>query len=278
MPDAFRDGRGILRGSHDVALADMIPAFARVPNSRRRNWLLTLQVVCTVLLVVWVMQRIDLQPLLGYLARLRWSVVVLLAGIALLDRFLSAWKWHVLLAAKKMPLRLGEVFRIQMIASFFCCFLPTVVGLDAVRMYLAAKATGRTLDSVAASSADRLLTILGTFLIAGIVVLISPLQPGDTTAVVLLLVTFPIGLGLLVVAQARWIAQLKPFVLRVLGSHVTGFCSRIYWSLYEFDSRRGAVAACCGITAASFIARITFVQVAAAALGIDVSFGALLFR
>ena len=80
------------------------------------------------------------------------------------------------------------------------------------------------------------------------------------------------------VAQSRWMARFKPIVLRVLGPRLAGLCSRTYWNLHEFRSRRGAVAACCGITAASFIVRIAFVQVAAAALGIDVSFGALLLR
>jgi len=260
------------------ALSDVNATFARAPKSRHRNWLLTSQIVCTILLAVWVMRRIDLQPLVGYLASLHWNAVVLLAGIGLLDRFLSAWKWHVLLVAKNTRLRLGEVFRIQMIASFFAGFLPTVIGLDAVRIYLAARATGRTLDSVAASTADRLLTIVGTFLIAGVVILVSPLQPDDTTSGLLLLVAFLLVSGLMVVAQARWMARFKPIVLRVLGPRLAGFCSRIYWNLHEFRSRRGAVAACCGITAASFIVRITFVQVAAAALGIDVSFGALLLR
>jgi uncharacterized protein (TIRG00374 family) len=253
-------------------------ALALVLKSQHRNWLLMLQIVCSILLFVWIMGRIDLQPLVSYLASLRWSAVALLAGIGLLDRFLSAWKWHVLLVAKGIRLRLSEVFQIQMTASFFAGFLPTVVGLDAVRIYIAARTTGRTLESAAASTADRLLTIVGTFLIAGVAVLVSPLPTEDTTSGILLLVTFLLASGLLVVAQARWMARLKPMVLCVLGRRLAERCARIYWNLQEFHSRRGAVAACCGITAASFIVRVMFVQVAAAALGIDVSFEALLLR
>jgi uncharacterized protein (TIRG00374 family) len=260
-----------------MALVRAGSAFADIPKPRRRAWLLMVQVVCTLALVGWIVRQVDFQPLAAQFARIRWATVALLFGLGVVDRLLTAWKWHVLLVAKNIRLRLGEAFRMQMIATFFGSFLPTAVGMDAVRIYLVARATRRTLDSVSASTVDRLLTVVGTFLIAGAAILVTAVrEPDGTRSWPIALVMFLIAVGALVAAQARWMARLKPIARRVLGHRMAALCSKFYWNLNEFRSRRDAVAACCAITAGSFVVRIVCVKVAAAALAIDVSFGALL--
>jgi uncharacterized protein (TIRG00374 family) len=247
------------------------------PARQRPGWLLPAQVVCTLALVGWIVWQIDFQPLAAQFARIRWGTVILLFGIGIVDRLLTAWKWHVLLVAKDIRLRLGEVFRLQMIATFFGSFLPTGVGMDAVRIYLVARATRRTLDSVSASTVDRVLTVVGTFLIAGAAMLVTAVrQPGDTALWPMVLAIFLLAAGSFVVAQARWMARLQPIARRILGDRVAALCARFYWNLNEFRARPGALVASGAITIASFVVRIVFVQVAAAALAIDVSFGALL--
>ena len=260
-----------------MATAGANRVLTEAPKRQRPRWLLAAQLVGTLALVGWIVWQIDFQPLAAQFARLRWGTVGLLFGIGVVDRLLTAWKWHVLLVAKNIRLRLGEVFRIQMIASFFGSFLPTAVGMDAVRIYLVARATRRTLDSVSASTVDRLVTVVGTFLIAGAAILVTAFrQPDASASWPILLAMLLLAGGVFVVAQARWMARLQPIARRVLGHHVAALCGRFYWNLNEFRTRRGALAACCAITAGSFVVRIVFVQVAAAALAIDVSFGVLL--
>jgi uncharacterized membrane protein YbhN (UPF0104 family) len=253
------------------------PSSAAIPRFGRHTWLLIAQIGCTVVLIAWIVGQIDFQPLVGHFASIRWNAVVLLAGIGLLDRFLTAWKWHVLLLAKNIPLRTSEAFRVQMIASFFGSVLPTAVGMDAVRIYLVSRSTRRTLDVVSASTVDRLLTVGGTFLIAGATIVVSALQRPDRPIVspVVLPLLLLAG-GLLAVGRAQWMARLKPAAQRVLGHRLTALGTSLYWNLHEFRGRRGALAACCAITGGSFAVRILFVQVAAAALAVDIPFADLL--
>jgi glycosyltransferase 2 family protein len=269
---------------HDIAPAQSFeaetPARARsvvapAPASRRRG-LLALQIVGTLVLVIWVLQQIDFAPLLTRLATMRWGVVGLLIGIGLLDRFVTAWKWHVLLVATNLRLSLVEAFRIQMIATFFGSFLPTAVGMDAVRIYLVSKATGRTIDSVSASTVDRLLTVLGTFVVAGAAMVVAALgQGGDTPYWLILLPMLFIATALLMTAGAHWTGSVRSISVRLFGDRVTAFAAKIYRSLHEFRRRPGAVAACCALTVGSFAVRVLFVQVAAVALRVDVALAAL---
>ena len=248
----------------------------QLPRSGPRGWLLIAQIVGTVVLAVWIVRQIDFQPLVAQFARLRWSMIALLLAIGVVDRFLAAWKWHILLAAKNMRLSRGAVFRIQMIATFLGNFLPTAVGVDAVRIYLVARVTRRTLDSVSASTVDRLLTLFATVALAAIVLAV-PVVNGTGVArgwpTLLPVLIFPATL--LAATQTKWMMWLRPIARRVLGDRLTALSSELYTSLFEFHGNRAAVAASSGVTFASFVIRILFVKAVAAALSIDVSVGAL---
>src|SRR4029453_8822989 len=92
----------------------------------------------------------------------------------------------------------------------------------------------------------------------------------------ILLPLLAVSAVLLVILDARCVSKLRPLVRLVLGGRVTAVLEKLYWSLYDFRNHPGAVLRSCGVTAASFMVRIFFVKVTAAALSIEVSFVALL--
>jgi uncharacterized protein (TIRG00374 family) len=274
--DAAVDDRGIGDGTSVPRTTSFSGVAVNAPErSRRHRWLVAAQVSCTSGLLAWLLWQIDLGALRSSFATIRWSVVVILLGIGLLERFLTTWKYHLLLVATNIRLGLMGVFRIQMIATFFGSFLPTAVGHEAVRIYLLSKATSRTADAISVSTVDRLLSVLASLAAATVAAAVTlVIIPGPAPWSILVGVPVLIG-ALAVLAQKRLVRRFRPLVASVLGERAALFGTQLYQSFHAFSARPGAVAASCGVMVLSIGIRVLFVQVAAAALNVHVSLGAL---
>jgi uncharacterized protein (TIRG00374 family) len=253
-----------------------LEAVSPQPRSWNRNhWVFAIQVVGTIAVIAWIIGQIDFRPLIDRFTSIRWGGILLLLALGVGDRVLNAWKWHILMVAKGIPLNFAEAFRIQMIATFFANLLPTAVGFDAARVYLASKSTSRVVDSMSAATVDRILTVVLTFLAASIAVATNA-QVGNLTYWSIVLPLLVIMAGLVFAARSRWIRRLGDVAARVVGQRVALFGAKFYRSVHDFANHRRAVVAACGVTAASLMVRVVFTYVAAAALTLEVSFGGLL--
>lgn len=110
----------------------------------------TLRIAVAVLLLLVIIQFVDLRAVLQMLGRADLRFLAPLLGIALLDRYLMAYKWAILMRARGHAFTNAEAFRIYLSAGFVGMVLPTGVGSD---VYRAIRTTmgGRDSRNVAAS-------------------------------------------------------------------------------------------------------------------------------
>lgn len=120
---------------------------ARSRSGRRSRYL---QLVIALALLVLIVRLVDVEAALWTLSRVDARLLVLVLGLALVDRFLMAYKWNTLLRARGMGLSNGAAFRIYVASGFVGTFVPFAVGADVVRAGRTAL-EGRRIDTIAAS-------------------------------------------------------------------------------------------------------------------------------
>lgn len=219
------------------------------------------QAVLTVAMVAWVATRIDLKPLVAAFSRIRWPLIGLVFVIAVLDRLVTAWKWDLLMAAKGIGLGVARSFRVQMIANFLGTFLPSSFGFDAVRVYLAARVTGRAVDTAAASTVDRLIMVLGTLVLAaGGVIAGVVLHTRDEVHWSVPLVAVLALIGVAVSAKAAWMNRIGAMAAPLFGQRISSVVKRFYDSLHAYHRHRRAVAGAAVMTAIALMFRVLAVQ------------------
>jgi len=122
--------------------------------SPRKVWrsrlMFALQATVSLLLVTWLMRRIDFGSVRGDLGRLHWGLA--LAGAALFfgRNVLAAWRWQLLLQALRIRHSIATLFKHYMISYFASSVLPSAVAGDLGRALLL---PGDRISSVAASVA-----------------------------------------------------------------------------------------------------------------------------
>ena len=135
-------------------------------------------------LVLWLAHW---QSVVGVLRQVagRWVLLALLLGIA--DRLLLNYRWQILLAARGVDVGFLRLFGIQLAANFFGAFLPSSMGVDAVRIAALCRAGEPTALVVAATLVDRASIVIATFLFgsAAILGLAGERVPRDLERVVL---------------------------------------------------------------------------------------------
>jgi hypothetical protein len=137
-------------------------------SSPRRYVLLALKIAVSIILLVLLFSRIDVERLFTTMRRAsgQWFVVAL--GIYLINMIASTWRWHVLLAAQDVHVRRRWLLGSFLVASFFNNFLPSNIGGDFIRITDTAKpARSRTLAATVVLM-DRVLGLMALILVAAI--------------------------------------------------------------------------------------------------------------
>jgi uncharacterized protein (TIRG00374 family) len=136
-----------------------------IRSSRGRNTIRILVAVALTAVIVW---RSDPATVLGATRGARGSWLMAAVLLVLLDRFLMAYRWVVLVrvfeTADRVPL--ATLLRVFFISTFVGTFLPTSVGADAVRAYGLARSHTTAARSVASVLMDRLIGVLSLLIVA----------------------------------------------------------------------------------------------------------------
>jgi glycosyltransferase 2 family protein len=145
-----------------------------------------LRLLVTAALLAAVTWRLDPGALVRRAAHLdaRWTAAafaVVFAAVAL-----SAWKWGMILAARRRPLPYPRLVRHYVVGLFFNNVLPTTVGGDAVRAWQAARETGDVAEAVGSVITERL--VAGAAL--GVTALLGVPFVGATARLALLVALF----------------------------------------------------------------------------------------
>ncbi len=158
----------------------------------------------TAVLLVAVTWRLDLGGVVRRVSHLeaRWTATAFLVVFSAVA--ISAWKWGLILAWRRRPLRYRRLFRHYLVGLFFNNVLPTTVGGDAVRAWEAARDTGDVPEAVGSVITERL--VAGAAL--GVTALLGLPFVGVTPRLVLLVVSFlAIDLALVAAFLAPRVAE-----------------------------------------------------------------------
>ena len=153
-------------------------AWNRLPAALRRTLSLGFKVVLTVgafyLLLAHQVRTDDgrhmtaLRAIADYLPQIDagtfWRFVALAAAIKFVGILCSMYRWQLLLEGQGIRFPFGHIFGTFLIGRFLGTFLPSTVGLDAYKLYDAARYSGRTAEATAATAVEKVLGIVGMFL------------------------------------------------------------------------------------------------------------------
>lgn len=130
--------------------------------------MMVVRVVVSVGLLAILMTRVDRVALWDSVrqASVPWLVVAL--GIYFAHIVTGAWRWHLLLGAQNVRVRRRELLSSLLVSYFFNNFLPSNIGGDVIRIRDTARpAQSRTIATLVIL-ADRVLGVIGLFLVAAI--------------------------------------------------------------------------------------------------------------
>lgn len=127
---------------------------------RLLRWLLSFGLL---LLLVLLLRR-QLPSSFAEIGRLRLGPILLAAGWYLVFILVSAWRWQILLRARRLEFSTWYLVRVFTLGLFFCKLLPTSVGGDVMRIAYTAR-KGRGAEAFSAAFLDRMIGFVSlTFL------------------------------------------------------------------------------------------------------------------
>jgi len=148
------------------------------------------------------------------LAGVDWRWVLGAVLLVFLDRALMAWRWIALLAPIAHGTRppMAAVLRIFFVSTFLGTFLPASIGGDAVRTWSLARVGVSAHESLASVVMDRLLGVIGIFLMAGAGLALAPGMLGERVVVGgMIAVGFACAAALLLAFNPRVAARYRLF-------------------------------------------------------------------
>ena len=239
--------------------------------SRTLRLLLSLALLA---LVLWLAHWQSVVAILRQVAG-GWVLIALALGVA--DRVILTYRWQILLAARGVTVRFPRLFGVQLAANFFGMFLPSSVGVDAVRIAALCRAGEPAAIVVASTLVDRASIAIATFLFGSVAILTLAGQriPAQVRHVVLYstLVLVAATMAALHPAVRRWVRlALLPRIPQRWGRAVSAVAD----ASLAFRSDAGALLAVTVLTAVLFAIRILFTQALALACGADIPIASLM--
>jgi uncharacterized protein (TIRG00374 family) len=150
-----------------VTRRDHIEPHSRSPRSPRRRVVgFVLRLAVAIVLMVFILQRVDVSTILATLSQCDVRYLPWIIALAFFDRYLMAYKWSTLIRARGAQLSNAEAFRIYVAAAFIGTFLPVGIGADIFKLTRTTLG-GRRLDTVTASIImERVLGLLAVTVLA----------------------------------------------------------------------------------------------------------------
>ena len=238
-----------------------------------KRWLRILLSAGLLALVIWFA---DWRAVIEVLRTVDPTWVAVAIGLAAADRITLNYRWQVLLAARGVLISFLRLFRVQLAANFVGSFLPSSMGVDAVRIAALCRAGKPTALVIAATLVDRVTIVIATFLFGSVAILTLaqeriPLRIERIVLISTLLVLVAGAAALLPQVRRRVRLSLLPRIPARVGALVSAIADASL--AFRRDGRTLAHVA--GVTLVLFGLRILFAKVLGLACGIDIPFGTL---
>jgi uncharacterized protein (TIRG00374 family) len=205
---------------------------------------------------------------------LRW--VGAAAAIAAVDRLVINRRWQILLAARGIRLGFLPLLRIQLAANFLGLFLPSSVGLDAVRIAALCRAGEPSAQVIAATLVDRATLMVATLLFgsAMMLALAGTLVPPEVTRfVIIATATALITIALCLLPSIRRWVRLNIFMrVPVRWRHAL---LNIADASLAYRNEWNVILRVAGWTLLLFAVRLLFAKAVVLSCGAEVSFAEL---
>lgn len=136
--------------------------------------LLGLKLVITVGLIAYLLRKIDIAPVLQKIRTIAPGPAVSAVAIMLVDLAIVSLRWQLVNNLVGARTRLGQVLRLTFIGQFFNQVLPSAVGGDAVRAWIAAREGVPFGRAVTGILCDRAVALVALMLIISCTFIVLP--------------------------------------------------------------------------------------------------------
>lgn len=152
----------------------------------RRTLILAGKLIVSAALLYVALRVIDLDELLARFAKMDWGYAIAAVLVLLLQVVIAGLRWRAILASMALALPTKPALQITFIGAFFNQTLPSTIGGDAMRVWLAGRLTGAWRRTVYSVLLDRLMGLVGLLCIGLFAVLFlgGPLRGTEAVAIV----------------------------------------------------------------------------------------------
>ncbi len=135
----------------------------------RHPWIsVAIKAAITLFLLGWLLNRIEIGPLLANLGGVDPWLSAAATALMMAQLLVTGWRWSLVQGGIHAPLGRSAVVRLTMIGQFFNQTLPSAIGGDAVRAWLAAREGIPLGKAIAGVLADRLVALVILVAIVGV--------------------------------------------------------------------------------------------------------------
>lgn len=198
-------------------------------------------------------------------------------ALAAADRVVLSYRWQILLAARGVLPGFLRVLRVQLAANFLGSFLPSSLGVDAVRIAALCRAGYPTAQVIAATLVDRASIVIATLVLGSLTLLViaQTLIPRNVTQLILIstLVAVLVCSAGLHPAVRRWV---RLNLLSKVPERLRHGVSSVAEAALAYRSSGSVLLWVLVMTAVMFAVRLAFAKVVGLSCGIDVPFASLL--
>ena len=231
------------------------------------------KIVVTLGLLFYLTRKVDIAPVFAQIRALAPAWAIGAAALVLLQLALSSLRWQLICRRLAAHLSLGAACRLTLIGHFFNQVLPTALGGDAVRVWLATREGVPLGPAVRGSVCDRVVGLVAlTMMISG-AFLMSPGLAADQPPLrnafrLTAIVGFGGLLGLFVfgASTARWLVAHR-------GLEPVG---RLLHDLHRVLYAPATSAATLALSLAAHLCAVGAIVMCARGMAIDLAFGAAL--
>ncbi len=234
------------------------------------------RIIFSLALLIAVISLADWRSVARVLQALNREWVVLAIALALSDRLILSYRWQQLLAARGVDPGFGRVLRVQLVAGFLGSFLPTSLGVDAVRMTALCRAGEPAPVVIGATLVDRATIVLATLIFGSLTILLitETRLTEELQQAVVVCTLFALGMLALILHP-----RVRRFARQAITRHVPKSAAekitQIAAATLAYRSNGPLLVRIALITAVLFAVRILFVKALLLACGVDVPVRAL---
>jgi glycosyltransferase 2 family protein len=138
-------------------MAAVLSRLSSVARGRKAS--LVTRLVVSLSLLVFVLSLADLDQIEQVLARIEYPWFFVAAFLVMCDRAMMAYKWHLLLHAKRMAVSFWRALEIYLISGFVGVVLPSGIGADIYRVHYTSRSIGKVSHVASSVIMERLIGV-----------------------------------------------------------------------------------------------------------------------